>query len=77
VRDEIENALAALGLPTRLPAGVAAEHVVASLAVDKKNRQGQVMFALPDDVGSAAPFDGRFVTPLPRDAVVSALTGRQ
>lgn len=76
VRDRIQGALDALELPSRLPQGISQSQVFAALSVDKKVRKGKVRFALPDEIGAAAPFDGRYTTPLPADAVTRALNDR-
>lgn len=73
VAEEIRAALDALGLPRTLPAGLDVDAIFASLGVDKKVRDGKVRFALPHDIGRAAPFDGQYTTPLPERAVREAL----
>ncbi len=76
VRDRIDSALQALDLPRYLPEGLVLPQVLSALVVDKKVRKGKVRFALPDEIGTAAPFDGRYTTPLPADAVKRALEDR-
>lgn len=76
VRDRLDETLESLALPRRLPPGVPVDVLMDALTLDKKVRQGKVRFALPDEVGSAAPFDGRYTTTLPRDALQRALEAR-
>jgi 3-dehydroquinate synthase len=76
VRDRIVGVIEALGLPTRLPADVPLHALPAALALDKKNRRGEVRFAFPGAPGQVATFDGRYTTALPADAVRRALEGR-
>jgi 3-dehydroquinate synthase len=75
-RDKLIDTLESLGLPTRLPAGVDRSALLDSLLVDKKNRGGEVRYALPDGVGRLASFGGRYSTTLPADTVTQALEAR-
>lgn len=52
MRAAIDRALETLGLPTRLPAGVAPQALVERMRADKKSRRGSLVFALPQRVGS-------------------------
>ena len=74
VAQQVQEALEALGLPRKIPDGIVPERILSGLGVDKKVRAGKVRFALPDEVGVAAPFDGQYTTPLPERAVLEALT---
>jgi 3-dehydroquinate synthase len=50
-----QNALIAkCGLPTRLPAGIDLDAIVAKLQTDKKVKAGQVRFVLPKQIGEVA-----------------------
>lgn len=73
VAEAVRESLEALGLPRKIPPDVSPERILAGLGVDKKVRAGKVRFALPDEVGVAAPFDGQYTTPLPERAVQEAL----
>lgn len=73
VAQAVWEALEALGLPREIPAGLDPERIMAGLGVDKKVRAGKVRFALPDEVGVAASFDGQYTSPLPERAVLEAL----
>ena len=77
VRDQIVGVIEALGLPTRLPADVNLTELFAALALDKKNRRGEVRYAFPVAPGQVATFGGEYTTVLPDDAVGLALEGRQ
>lgn len=76
VRDSVEELLAGLGLPRRIPAGVSLDAVREALKVDKKARRGQVRFAIPAEVGRAATFGGLYTTTLPERALDQALLER-
>jgi 3-dehydroquinate synthetase len=77
VRDRIVGVIAALGLPTRLPPGVERDALAAALALDKKNRRGEIRYTFPVVPGRIATFDGSHTTALPADAVARALGDRQ
>jgi 3-dehydroquinate synthase len=49
----VRSALQRMGLPTRIPAGLAQERLVAAMQVDKKVRDGVTRFVLPVKVGQA------------------------
>jgi 3-dehydroquinate synthase len=76
VRDRIVGVIAALGLPTRLPPGVDRDALAAALALDKKNRRGEIRYTFPVVPGRIATFDGSYTTALPADAVARALGDR-
>lgn len=50
--ERIVTCLQGLGLPTRIPAGLDVNAFRAALQVDKKNADGRVRFALPEDIGA-------------------------
>jgi 3-dehydroquinate synthase len=52
--DEIRNALAAAGLPVKLPDGMAADRILEVMKADKKARAGSVRYALPRAIGEMA-----------------------
>jgi 3-dehydroquinate synthase len=52
---QIEAALAGLGLPVNIPAGMARADILAAMRVDKKRRAGSLRFALPVRVGEVRP----------------------
>ena len=64
--------LEALGLPTRLD-GMQAERVRKSMGRDKKNRQGEVRFALPLEPGRMGERDGAWTVALPADVILKGL----
>ena len=45
------------GLPTRLPAGLRSEDILAALQLDKKVKAGKVRFVLPTQIGAAIVTD--------------------
>jgi 3-dehydroquinate synthase len=72
--DRVAAALAALGLPTRPPAGVSIPALVAAMRLDKKARAGETRYALPARVGEAARDPaGRWTFALPEERVTAAL----
>lgn len=76
VRDRIVGVIEALGLPSRLPTDVSSDALSAALALDKKNRRGEVRYAFPGAPGRVATFGGQYTTTLPDDSVRRALDGR-
>lgn len=62
--------LARLGLPTALPAGLAADALLARMRLDKKNRSGALRLILWRRLGQAEIADG-----VPDDAVLAGLSG--
>lgn len=69
----VAEVLAALGLPTRLPAGLAADALLAAMRHDKKNRAGVLRFALPERVGASRDRDGAWTVPAGDAEVLAAL----
>jgi 3-dehydroquinate synthase len=52
--DAIERAVTAVGLPSRIPADLAPERVIALMQSDKKRRRGLLEYALPARLGEMA-----------------------
>jgi len=70
----LDVALAALGLPTRVPAALAAEQVLAAARSDKKTRAARLHYALVSRIGSVArPADGGWSFALDDELVLAAL----
>lgn len=65
----IREAVAAVGLPTHMPAGVDKGAVLAETHGDKKARAGAARYALPVALGEMDPGDGRWSRPV-SDALV-------
>ena len=51
---EIDRAVSAVGLPSRIPLGISPDHVMALMQSDKKRRRGMLEYALPERVGGMA-----------------------
>jgi 3-dehydroquinate synthetase len=49
--DSISRVLAALGLPTEIPANLARPEILRAMRVDKKKNAASIRFALPVDIG--------------------------
>lgn len=73
LRGRVLAALSALGLPVRAPVGLAADRVAAAMVTDKKNRGGQVRFALVSAVGRPHRTGTQWTTPADQGAIGSAL----
>jgi 3-dehydroquinate synthase len=69
----VAAALAALGLPARLPAGVAPAAVLAATAVDKKGLGGRARYALLAGVGRPARGPAGWTHDVPDAVVLAAL----
>ena len=64
--------LAALGLPVRLPAAIPRARMLDSMSRDKKNKKGEVHFALVATAGEVHRSDG-WTTPVPIQQIEEAL----
>jgi 3-dehydroquinate synthase len=53
----IKRLIAAVGLPVAPPAALAAEDILAAMALDKKTIDGRLRFVLPSAIGSVAVHD--------------------
>ncbi len=70
----LEVALSALGLPTRVPAALAPEQVLAAARSDKKTRAARLHYALLSGIGAVArPDDSGWTFALEDELVASAL----
>jgi 3-dehydroquinate synthase len=70
----LETLLAVLGLPTAPPRRLDAEALVGATRLDKKNRAGEVRYALPRALGRMLPAPG-FTVPVNARLLRSALEG--
>ena len=52
--ERIETTVASIGLPSRVPSGMDADHVLRLMRSDKKQRRGSLEYALPIRVGAMA-----------------------
>jgi 3-dehydroquinate synthase len=68
----VAQLLARLGLPDRVPVGVDRTALIDSMMTDKKNRGGQIHFALPATLGRMHRQDG-WTTPVPDSAIQRVL----
>lgn len=74
--DALSTAVEVLGLPMRLPAGMAPAGVVDATRTDKKARAGLVEYALIERIGAgSAGCDGRWSHPVADAVVVEVLAG--
>ena len=65
----VELAVSAIGLPTRIPAGIDAARVLDLMQSDKKRRRGVVEFALPQRVGRMAGSETDWGIPIATEQV--------
>ncbi len=72
LRNRVATLLGRLGLPARLPPGLDAGQLVESMATDKKNRNGQIHFALAREMG-AMHRENSWTTPVAPEAIGAAL----
>ena len=73
LRKRVAALLAKLGLPQRLPPRLEGSALFGSMASDKKNRGGQIHFALPKQLGEMHTEQG-WTTPVPAEAIRAAVT---
>lgn len=71
--ETIGRAIAAAGLPTRVPAALDLDTVVLATRSDKKNALGAVRYALPTAIGAMHPADGAWVIAVDDQRVLDAL----
>ena len=72
LRKRVTTLLSRLGLPVRIPPRLEGSTVFGSMASDKKNRSGQIHFALASGVGEMHAENG-WTTPVPEAAIRAAL----
>jgi 3-dehydroquinate synthase len=72
LRLRVAGLLGKLGLPARVPPGFEPPALVASMGTDKKNRSGQVHFALPSQLGQMQS-DGGWTTAVSAEAIQAAI----
>jgi 3-dehydroquinate synthase len=69
----VTMALGAAGLPTKIPATMDHEALIALMQMDKKSRDRRLMFALPREPGAMAGADRGFSVPATAAQVAEAL----
>lgn len=73
LRRRVAALLGRLGLPGRLPPRLERSALFGSMATDKKNRSGQIHFALVRQLGEMHRENG-WTTPVPAEAILAAVT---
>ena len=73
LRKRVAALLGQLGLPGQLPPGLDRTALVGTMATDKKNRSGQIHFALARQLGEMHREDG-WTIPVPAEAIRAAIT---
>lgn len=71
--EAVRDAVCRAGLPTALPLDVGVERVLQLARADKKNRSGEIEYALPERIGRMAGRDSGWTLPLPDALVEEAL----
>jgi 3-dehydroquinate synthetase len=72
LRKRVSGLLGRLGLPQQLPSRLERNAVLGSMAADKKNRSGQIHFALAKQLGEMHRRTG-WTTPVPAEAIRAAI----
>ena len=72
LRSRVAALLSRLGLPDRLPPGLERTALFESMATDKKNRSGQIHFALPKQLGEMHRVNG-WTTAVTPEAIRAAV----
>jgi 3-dehydroquinate synthase len=72
----IERVVARAGLPTAVPASLAADEILRATKLDKKARAGAVEYALPSRIGAMAGADRGWAVPVDDALVAGLLEGR-
>lgn len=72
LRGRVAALLTRLGLPERLPSGLEPSALLRSMAADKKNRSGQIHFALPAQLGKMHHAKG-WTTPVRAEDIEAVL----
>jgi 3-dehydroquinate synthase len=74
--DEIERVVARAGLPSRVPASLADDRILAATKLDKKARGGAVEYALPSCIGAMAGAERGWAVPVDDALVMDLLEAR-
>ena len=70
VADAVERA----GLPSRLPAGIRLDDIIAATHGDKKARGGAARYALPRGIGEMEAAEGKWAVAVSDEVVKAALS---
>ena len=70
----IADAVERSGLPSRLPAGISLDEVIAATHGDKKARGGTAQYSLPRGIGEMEAAEGKWAVAVTDEAVRAALT---
>jgi 3-dehydroquinate synthase len=68
LHQRVSQLLTRLGLPNRVPPGIDGEALIGSMLADKKNRAGEIHFALPAGLGRMHRLNG-WTTAVPHTAI--------
>jgi 3-dehydroquinate synthase len=71
--EKIVIAAESLSLPTKVPAPIGTDAIIAATKTDKKARAGAVEYALLNDVGHVASAQSGYATAVPEDVVREAI----
>jgi 3-dehydroquinate synthase len=74
--EHLARAVAAMGLPSSLPAGLDPDEVLARAGRDKKARRGRTRYVLLRRLGEADPGEG-WSRPVPEELVRQVLSGAE
>lgn len=69
IADAVERA----GLPSRLPAGIRLDDLIAATHGDKKSRGGAARYSLPRGIGAMEAAEGKWAMAVTDEVVKSAL----
>ncbi len=73
--DRVVKLLRRIGLPVRVPAGLAVERIIESMHTDKKSRRGEIRFVFQKGIGDMMRFEGgAYSRPVPEDVLASELS---
>jgi len=70
----IADAVERSGLPSRIPAGISLDEVIAATHGDKKARGGTAQYSLPRGIGEMEAAEGKWAVAVTDEAVRAALT---
>jgi 3-dehydroquinate synthase len=72
-RSTVEQVLTQVTLPTRIPAGLDHNRILAMMQSDKKRRSGSLEYALPARVGAMAAEESGWAVPIPNEAALDVI----
>ena len=75
--ERIEHVVSTIGLPSRIPAEISPDRVLALMRSDKKRRRGVLEYSLPKRIGEMAGESSGWAIPIEDSAALEVIRGMQ